>query len=122
MIHDLFQKIMQEAFQARLPPALCAADDLDHLFRFAAVIDEYDALFIQSKGEAEFVFFQITPVRNLKSPGQRVEVDLGLCVVYIPRVKIQLDAHIEALTFALPFRRRQNRSVLHCLPVKNVSL
>ena len=113
---------MQEAFQTWLPPALCAADGLDHLFRFAAVVNKNDAFFIQGKGKAEFVSSQIFPVGDLKGPGQRVIVDLRFGVVNIPGIQIQIDPHIEALPFPLPFRRCQNGNKLRRLISKNSRL
>ena len=53
---DHFQKVIDEAFKARQAPLLCALDLMDDLLCHTAIVDKYDAFFIERKGESAGLF------------------------------------------------------------------
>ena len=77
---DLLEKIVNEPLKAGEYPLLAPADAVYQLLSFAAVVYEYDALFIKRKAEylSRVPVGKLLPVGDAKGAGQRIVVDLRL--------------------------------------------
>ena len=107
-LHYLLEKVIYKAFEARHSPTLVAYNIADSFVHKAAVVDEYYALFVESKGEISVEQGNVVPVRDRKSTRQRVVVDLRFGGMDNGEVDIHFDAHIEFVPVLQPFRRRQH--------------